>query len=643
MESESGPMFSGSESSEEGSRSPLRASSSHGGPKKRKNSQASADTHPRVKRLKPFYNDKYRELFNETVDEIVLGDAPDENSLPSSQIGATLWSSEEKEIFFSVLAKRGRNDVRQIAADIGSKSESEVQVYLELLQKATTDLHATGPSRINVSIDEIKAAVEVSQECCAGLDLAADALSAFQQNQEEKLEMKQYPKFWLLTPKIAKWVDSELNAGDVGADEVSKALPAANLLNLKSFLTLSKHIFMNSRHPENNWRTYAGRRKTPSIMYTAFSDFHNVAGSITKRLVQSTLFFTTSRLRAMNASGSYTHRQHVKRRDVVAALNVLGMESNGTKIWRGTARKCKLRVYDKIRFRQVWGKRYSYDEVEAALGSSSFGTRGRYRAKSCDAHDAHMTQEHGSSGSALGDLSEDDISLASLPSDGSDSSPPDGTNLTNSSSGHRDKRGSMQERFEQSQDDYVDVLDQQDRRKQEQAFWELLGKNPAEKMEDQDVQIPKAPDARGIERESKQDWMSWVDYAADWETFESPVPASNFVANRRLGRNDDAAAISTDSDSSSKTSDRIEAPGRRYISDKFVRNSSSSGDRGSEDDSVDRNSVCEPKASGGSGVINDGEAQDVSTVEGERERVQTDMDKLNQDNYNSRADSSDEA
>ncbi|KAL2051223.1 hypothetical protein ABVK25_008471 [Lepraria finkii] len=586
MDSPSGSVFSGSESSENSSPSPAGASSSRGSLKKRKVSQTpTGSSQPRAKRLKPFYRDKYRELFNETVNEAASGEPPDEELLPPCQVGATFWSAEEKEILFSALGKKGRHDLQGISADIGSKSDSEVRIYLQLLETATADLHAYGPSNNVVKITEIEAAAEVSQDCSAALDLAAEALSALQQKQEEKLESKQHPKLWQLTPKIAKWADRRLDAGEEGQDEVSRALPAATLVNLNAFLTLSKHFFMNSSVPENNWRNYTERRKSPSIMYTAFSDFHTLAVSITKRLIQSSLFFSMSRLRAMDASGHYTNRRHVKRRDVVAALNVLGMEANGRKTWTATARKCRLRVYEKVRFRQVWGKRYSYDEVEAILASSSVGTRGRYRRTSKDTDDVSKPQEQELDRSSIEDVPGDDISSdPSSGDEGGSSAVSDDADLMESSASHNDKQASKSELFLQSQDDYAEALDQQTSRKEESCLWESLGENPAEKMGTKDVQLPKVLNARSQGREDRREWTSWVDYVGDWEKLETPVPASTFVVNRRLGRNRDLATGLTDFDSSSVDSDGVESSGRNQLSDEFIHDRSSSGEQSSMDD-----------------------------------------------------------
>ncbi|KAL2036538.1 hypothetical protein N7G274_010723 [Stereocaulon virgatum] len=582
MSSQSGSVFSDLESSEDILPSSAERSSNKGRPKKRKANQTSQTirgfSQPRIKRLKPFYNDGYRELFNQTVKEIASEGTSDNDSLPSTQVGATSWSSREKETLFSALGKKGRHDLRGIAIDIKSKSESEVHIYLQLLEKSSADSHTYGPSSNVVSIIEIKAAAEISQDCSVALDLAAEALSALQQKQEEKWEKKQHPENWLLTPNIAEWADHQFNVGEEGENVLSRALPAATLLNLKTFLSLSTRFFMNSSTPENNWRTYAERGQCPSIMHTAFSDFHTLAVSITKRLIQSSLFFAMSRLRAMDDPGHYTNRRHVKRRDVVAALNVLSMEASARKTWTRTARKCKLRVYEEVKGRKALGRRYGYDEIESILASSSVGTRGRYRRTPEAADNAFKLQGQESAASSTEDATGDDMS--SVPSSGDeDRSILDDADLMKSSADGNDKKASDSQLFDQLQDDYADFLDQRASQREEYSLWESLGKNPAEIMGSQDVQLPKVPDARTRAREDHVDWTSWVDYVGLWEKLETPVPASDFAANRGLERTRDLVAELRSPHTSSVDSGGVVTSGRFQLSEEFVHDGSSSWDQ----------------------------------------------------------------
>ena len=545
--------------------------------KRRRVDRYTSDLQARVKRVKPFYNDDYRVLLNCTLTEMISRCHLKGVPLPPNQIGVTSWSSDEKETFFFVLARRGRHDIKGIAADIGSKSESEVYIYLELLQNATAERNAHVHRKHLLQIDDMEPALEVSQRCCAALDLAAEAVSILQHLEEEKKERQEYASLSLLTPTLAKWANRSLLAGEEGEQEVLQALPAATLLNLKSFLTLSERVFMNSSVAENNWRTYAERRQSPSITYTAFSDTHTLAVSLTRRLIQSSLFFAMSRIRTMRTSSYYTPKQYVKTRDVVAALNVLGMEANARKTWTGTARKCRLRVYENVTHQKAQGKRYSYDEVEEILSKENLGSRGRYRSRSAGNADVSQPPTNRSNASSAEDVpdkssssSPDDTSTDQSESSFSDDGASSADLPSSSSSSSSSKHGLTQQRREQAEDAYLEACDQKASREEEKRLWELLGEDPSTKMELEPIDLPPAP--RRAKRRKSPDWTTWIDYSAEWENFDSLVPASSFAENRKLGRRQVVDSRLTDE---SSDEDAVEERGRKALSDEFGQDLSS--------------------------------------------------------------------
>ncbi len=499
-----------------------------------------------VKRLRHSYSDEYRGLFNETIIGIASGEGPTYTRLPGSQIGVTLWSSEEKDTFFRSLARRGRHAIQDIAADIGSKSESEVYIYLGRLQTAAADEQTYEPIKKLPKAFDISAAFEISQNCCARLDVAAQSLSSLQQQEEERLEKKKHGSLSLLTPNIADKAGRYLSTGEEGDHDILKALPAAELLNLKTFLALSKRFFMNSSIMENNWRTYNERCKSPTITYTAFSDFHTLTRSITKRIVQSSIFMAMSRRRALNASSNYKFGRHVSRADVMAALDILGMESDTKRLWAGVARKCKLRVYDEIKHRQAFGKRYSYQEIEAILSSVPSKVRGRSRAAPKDYVNLSGSQENQMPDN-VSSHSSDNLGLLGSPSyrakESDDLSDSDIT--TNTTDG---KQANKQQLRETAHDIYAEVLDQRASRAEERRLWELLGENAAERITSEDVELPKMPTSQRKDKEGLDDWKAWVNYAAEWEVYETPVSEISFTKNRSLGRRIERAAGLTGSE-----------------------------------------------------------------------------------------------
>ena len=500
----------------------------------------------------PLYKDKYRELFNSTVNEI----ASDKSSKPDtefqeSQIGVTIWSSEEKRSFFRALSRRGRHDIRGIASDVGTKSESEVYVYSDMLYKAAVDQRIYQSRKKSLEISNLEAAFEVQEHCCTALGLAAEALSELQRNEEEKAEKKKHNEFTLLTPKIARRIERCMIGPEGGTEDVIHRIPAARNLNLVNFLALSKRLFMNSVVAENNWRSYTGREnKSPSIMYTAFSDLHALLISITQRLVQSSLFFAMSRLRAMSSSGHYTPGLHVRQRDVKAAIDVLGMKHDAKAFWTRTARKCKLRVYDKVRHRQVFGKRYSYAELERILSTSMVSNPGSPDIKSKDANTP--SSRRGRTLKTPSASAPDDLVLTdSMSVDGSGSSDEE---LSASTSGSTNSQDHKQEGHDELQDAHAEAFDQQASRNEERRLWEMLGEDPTEKMEPVYVKPPKSSFSnRKPQNEPLSSWRVSIDYAGVWETQETPVLGSSFANNPGFGKDGNLAAGLTSSGSSSES------------------------------------------------------------------------------------------
>ena len=575
-ETESDSIQSASKASEVSSSA--NGSSGHRGRSKKRRVKEDATSSPR--RTKRTYRNRYRELFNETLKETVSKKDVYDSSLVSSQIGVTIWLAEEKDLFFSSLSRRGRHDIRSIAADVSSKSEVEVHVYMENLQAAARNeqIYGMAPRKF-LKNHEIDAAFEISERCCTSLDLAAEALLMSEQNKERKLEKKELGDLSLLTPKTAKWADRCLQAGERGEDEVARTLPSARLLDLNTFLKLSARLFMNSSVIDNNWRSHAKRGMRPSMMYTALSDFHNLIISLTKRLVQSCLFFAMSRLRALDTSGNYTSGRNVRRGDVITALNTLGMELKGTRTWAGLARKCRLRVYDDIGHSQRSRKRYSYDEVEEILSSEQARPRGRSvtSRKSITSNSA-SNQSASSETSSAEETEEPELSTHHFSDDDQSSS---SSSSENSSVSHGNKQARRRELLEKSQDDYAEALDKRASQDEERRLWMLLGETPDKNKVTEKLKLPKMPPVERKDKDELVDWRGWVNYVGEWEKFESPVPASSFAENRRTMQNISSATGLTESDTETDDVGRGKSPRRRSTrrkstSEKFVHDESPS-------------------------------------------------------------------
>src|SRR6478752_8387374 len=99
------------------------------------------DLAPRLfKRQKGVLNTEYLDLLNRDIEDaaqrVCFTDDSEETVLYPSQMGLTYWSIPEKKLFFEAIARLGQSDLPGIASRIGTKSEIEVNHYLDVLRRA---------------------------------------------------------------------------------------------------------------------------------------------------------------------------------------------------------------------------------------------------------------------------------------------------------------------------------------------------------------------------------------------------------------------------------------------------------------------------------------------------------------------------
>jgi hypothetical protein len=496
----------------------------------------------RAKRLKPYYNNDYRELLNIDIEDTALGRLQDDGfPLQASQIGSSIWTSAEKDLFFIALKRLGRDNVRGIASRIGSKSELQVQEYIQLLNQGINKkrLHE---NRLLVLTD-IPAAIQISDECSGVLEKAGNALAIRLELAEEKIEQTKWGDSWLLTKEVSRWIEKRRKE-EGGEDAVDEVLPAANLFNLKNWLELSDRVFMNPAPPyeEDNWQSLAEAGETPAIRATAFEDFHSLAVNITKRLVSTTLFCTMSRLRARD-SNKVKHAD-INSGDVEAALNILGLKSNSNKFWIGCARRCHLQVVNVDQEEQ----QMTHDEVEAALTSES-RPRSRSTSRPAESRPSTRSSAHSdlpaSSSSELSlDISSSNSSVMDYPPSGSENIGSDSSSslsLSSSASAHfssrrlqsKLKKKAARKNAEKAQDTYTEAFDMRASQLEEARLWTLLKQDPPfefRKVEPVEELAMGKGKYGGAERGN---WRDWVGYWSPWETMETLVLEEEFERNRR--------------------------------------------------------------------------------------------------------------
>ncbi|KAI9836745.1 MAG: hypothetical protein M1838_004966 [Thelocarpon superellum] len=463
------------------------------------------------KRPRP-HNDEYRRLLNVEIEDAIARADLDEESppLPASQIGLTRWTSVEKDVFFDALSRRGRDDMEGLAAAIGTKSALEIHVYLRLLQQGVVEATLEGARTDLLAPADLPASWEIGDSCCTALERASDALSERQERHETELERARWGDLWCLTAETASMIKARVKEGGDGLSEIEARIPAAALLKLERFLQLSERIFMNASDEteHENWRAHAGLDELPSIRCTAFTDLHMLAISLTKRLVQATLFFARSRLRAMDSS-LFRPKPVVTAKDVHGALQVLGIKQNTHHFWATAARRCHLDVYDE---ENGW---LEYEAVEQRLGKCGAMPR----------RESSASRGPSPAGCHVSD------SYSEAHSDPSPSPSPSPTSsLPNlSAASAADDHYTEEDEEEDDEDQHIDVQDHLASRAEENRLWEILGKGEGKVRaagEEEPMETGFTLRARARARPRRKDgadlmtrkaWRDRVDFRSEWE------------------------------------------------------------------------------------------------------------------------------
>jgi RNA polymerase I-specific transcription initiation factor RRN5 len=243
--------------------------------------------------------------------------------------------------------------------------------------------------------------VEIGVECLQAEEAAAGALEAKARAVEEENEKVRWnEEHWLLDEDVAAALDAQYEdavedhdaaehddpvEGNANADpadhtngKTDNTPPTSlELLKASALLQLSRSVFMNSKDLASNWHTLTENdpegRLSPSIRRTALEDFHNLVVSLTRRLMQVSIFQALSRLRA---SSDPRVQPNVHVFDVVAARETMGLKTGGPEYWASAVKRCGVEVYaDAKKYRAEGGRKgtkvgykLSDDELRVQLG-----------------------------------------------------------------------------------------------------------------------------------------------------------------------------------------------------------------------------------------------------------------------------------
>jgi RNA polymerase I-specific transcription initiation factor RRN5 len=534
-------------------------------PRKRRRSRSESPNQQRnsKRHLDGQYNDAYRGLFNENVtaaaNRFDLTDPffHDSSHPINGQFGASIWSSKEKSMFYAALERLGKDDVPGIAGAIGSKSIPETQELLLILRDASIK---HGDMRL--TLRDIPAAAEVSAQCNERLELAGDALAWYQERFEAKQEQERFGDHWLITPEIAEKiedavkpsrqtsvvsestpaVESEIvKEGLVLNAQMLQNIPEGNLFKVSTLLTLSSSLFMNPcpdlTSPSQHWTELTSPlADKPSIYRTALLDFQTLVQSLTRRLTQACIMQATSRIRTQGWRSKKGVNSLVKRRDVNAAIDMLGLKRDGRERWRGVARRSRFRVFDGVGKSR---RQLSWYEVEEALAVYE-------RSSDTGLTDGETT------GAESG--AEEEFKARAVRS----GTPLPTGSLKGSDYGSENDSGDEYEEEEENVDDSfapaspasinasrsspkfelntLEEFDHEASRNEEVRLWDIIGAAPpgergSPKCEDE-VEELKLKETNKL-RSDNDDWRDWTEYRAAWEDLQTVAPAAKFRANQK--------------------------------------------------------------------------------------------------------------
>ncbi|KAJ5992851.1 hypothetical protein N7451_008575 [Penicillium sp. IBT 35674x] len=420
-----------------------------------------------------------------------------DDNYPITQNGSVIWTSREKTLLFKLLDRNGKNGIQQIAAMLGSKSELEVIDYLKLIHHGLEDHKWKGVPE-TIVMGDVPAAMEVSKECCAELEKYARALVMREDLDLERAHRSTYDANALIAHEQAwKLVAEKVNPPLRGRIDL-----AANVLHVPGWINLSTTLFMNfgGSRSEDCWSNIVqSSNESPALHGEALMDFYALTMSVTRRLVQSAIFFAMSRLHGLRAMGR-ERAKFVRTRDVRAAIDVLNMKHDRAGFFVDVARRNRLSITDNVAGEEP--RIMSYDEAHEILQKD-------------EDSDSEPDQDDIPSGSEEDDsLSESDSVLSESASGPSSLSPTEWNNIP----------------LDPEEED-ANLLDLEMSRREEINLWQLLEEPVPSRLK-----VPLIPENQNekdvLVHKSLRDWTStenynprdhdWRDriiYCSDWEVY----------------------------------------------------------------------------------------------------------------------------
>ncbi|GAB7359071.1 hypothetical protein MBLNU230_g5143t1 [Neophaeotheca triangularis] len=537
---------------------------------------------------------RYRKLLNTTIEHAAQNHSDEEEVLPSSQIGASYWTSQEKSRFFRKLSSVGPGELHQLAKAVQTKSRPEIQAYILLLRKGvaeTADAHA---AENDFSLSHVPAAFEVEGDVDDAIDRARTVLNSRLREKQNFAEQARHGKTWLITEALADEIEAEIatlageEASDTAKDDepadgdqhsdgykdqttagaqqedegleeppekvsapspssAKLAVPSSSLLRPSTFLELSRSCFMGPdpgyAQLENESLNFA-----PSIYRTAFDDFHNLTISLTRRLVQTTIFQAMTRLRGKESSSPIPQ---VRPCDVGAATDILGMRSDRKAYWSNLPRRCGVDVYTEAakyadgRTSTKQGFKLTLAEAEAELGLPNDKANEMELEEEDENSDHELHAYHNDSDA----WTEEASSGSQTPSQNSEAATPNSATAPQNEEPSKQAPTMSRKRnrtlspdgHAKAEDAYLEALDQQASKEENNRLRELL-RMPSRDDGARGSPLPEASPPRisadrpeqGVEPTGS--WRETVEFEAPWEQVTGVPPLSAFARMEKVGR-----------------------------------------------------------------------------------------------------------
>lgn len=516
----------------------------------------SAQSAQSTEKVEVAWTTEYRDLLNDMIADASGHSAAFDPALRPSRIGWSTWSAHEKSTLFEALERHGVGNLPRLTRAVGTKSQYEIQVYIQSLQQDLATQHESAPQKL-VHWSDVSAASEITAECEAALNTAADALSSRVEKQEQLAEHSKLGDDWLIDERVAEEDEQSYEQAVASTAEVKVEVKAegsqdvsttdtqsamsdpTHLLRPAAFLQLSQTLFMNNgENQELNWHhvdRITDATDEPALFRRAWDDLHALTVSLTRRLVQASIFQAMTRLRAHNsARADWSPVAAVRGVDVRSALEMLHMGPDWNEYWAKVARRCRVSVYsDSKKYNDGRpgtknGFLLDYDEVEAALGIDDH--------VAADQNNDEWEEGDSSDLMAAGSDAYTNVEEATSDEDDDDNDDNDGGSTTDVSRGppvegfrstRQRKRRLSPTSFARVEDEHVNALDSRMSAREEVRLWQeiLQVRPPPQSVVDATgslaapTALPPAPsDMHSTPHDHVPlEWRSAVTYQGPWE------------------------------------------------------------------------------------------------------------------------------